>query len=440
MWAPICQVGTWQGMFGEVEVTEDKLDQWISAFGPDEKIPVTFGHLADPDNQISTGEPAPCWISGVMRKGDMLFGNYVDWSSAGLDAITSGAYKNVSIEANGERLTSVALLGSRTPAVEFHNDRGRFAPLDMAGCLDEAGQVVLSQNLRAMGVTIAFPYNEPPKKITDLFDDDAGPKTWTEAFNSAYEEYDDEAKANATAWAAIKEMGYTKGDDGKYRKSKKAATAAQQGGRMSLKEKVLAALKDLTAKWETELDESPGATEPEPVQAAAAPEAKPAEESPEVKALAERLEKLENDNESYRNELAMTKALSSARELCEAAHIAPKFEEPMAQYMAGMPEITLAEPERDENGEVTKEYKLSRNDFFATVLVSKGTEKLDDPKKLTEAPRRKEVEAFAVPEGVTNPERQAEIVKEANDEALAAGKGDDKAFIASLIKSKMGVK
>jgi cation transport regulator ChaB len=420
-------------MFGEVEITDAKLDEWVNAFGPDEKIPATLGHLADPENPIHTGEPAPCWISGLMKKGDTLFGNFVNWTPEGLEAITSGGYKNVSIEsADGTRLTSVALLGARTPAVEFQNEKGRFAPLDMAGeCMGEDTQIVLAQNLAAMGKPIYLPYKSPPKKITDIFEDEAGPKAWTNAFNAAYKEYDgDEAKANGTAWATVKEMGYTKGKDGIYRK--KAATAAKGGLEMAENDAAKAADENVVLAW---LKEKFGKGEKPEAATVLTAKHGTTEESPEMVAMAKRLDELEGKVKDQADELAMAGAMANARELCKDAHIAPSFEGPMAQYMAGKSEIVMAEPERDKDGNVTKEYKLSRNDFFAAVLTSKGTEKLDDPKKLTAPPAKKPVTPFMasgnkyMPE---DPEEQAALAEEAKTLVRTEGKTIEEATAAVL--------
>lgn len=49
-------------------------------------------------------------------------------------------------------------------------------------------------------------------------------EVWMAAFNAAFKQYDgDEAKSNATAWAAVKDAGYEKGDDGKWHRVKEAA-------------------------------------------------------------------------------------------------------------------------------------------------------------------------------------------------------------------------
>jgi len=441
MWAPICQVGKWQGMFGEVEVTHKKLDTWIAAFGPDEKIPVTRGHLADPENQhASTDEPALCWISGLMKAGDLLLGNYVGWTPEGLEAITSGGYKNPSIEStDGSRLNSVALLGARTPAVEFHGERGRFAPLDMAGpCLGDGAQVLLAERLESLGEPIALPYKSPPKKITDLFDDEKGPDAWTKAFNAAFEQYDgDEGKANATAWAAIKKMGYVKGKDDIYRKSKTAAEAANQGGQEMAVEQAAKAAEERKSVLATVANWL-GIGDAPPAELAALPKPEPTAESAEQKALAARVEALEKRVEDQATELQMAGATAQATALCQAAHLAPKFERPLAEYLAGKAEITLAEPEVDDKGNVVKEHKVSRNEFFTALLAAKGTTKLDDPKVLSKPPKKVLVKPFeSENEGEVSDERKAEIAREAHAEALAAGKGDDAVLIKTLMVSKM---
>ncbi|HUV87642.1 MAG TPA: ChaB family protein [bacterium] len=410
MWAPVCQVGTWQGMFGEVEITHEIIDKWVSAFGPDEKIPVTIGHLSDPKNVITTGDPAPCWISGLMKAGEILLGNYVDWTPAGLEAVTSGGYKNVSIESlDGSRLDSVALLGSRTPAVEFHSDRGRFVPLDMAGpCLGEGAQILLAQ---AFGEPIALPYKSPPKKITDLFDDEAGSDAWTKAFNAAFEQYDgDEAKANATAWAQIKKMGYEKGKDGKYRKPKKAATAAKET-KMGIKEKVKEALSALLAKLDEEGDETPVTAAPpettvEPVVAPGV------SESPQFAALAAQVEALKTRvTESEQKVIAVT-AKGQALAFRNEAHLPPALDVALEDWCAGKSEVRM-----DEEG--TK--KLPQAEFVKRLVMARGTQKLTAAVVFGNPPAKTKVEALSVePEGPGLPTDQETLVMLAENAKVRA--------------------
>ena len=58
-----------------------------------------------------------------------------------------------------------------------------------------------------------MPYSKAPDRIKGL--PSHAKSIWVAAFNSAYKQYSgDEEKSNATAWAAVKKAGYTKGDKG----------------------------------------------------------------------------------------------------------------------------------------------------------------------------------------------------------------------------------
>jgi cation transport regulator len=60
-----------------------------------------------------------------------------------------------------------------------------------------------------------MPYTSPPDKIKGL--PVHAQDIWISAFNSAWKEYNgDEAKCNATAWAAIEKAGYKKNADGNW--------------------------------------------------------------------------------------------------------------------------------------------------------------------------------------------------------------------------------
>lgn len=62
-----------------------------------------------------------------------------------------------------------------------------------------------------------MPYTKPPDKIKGL--PKHAQEVWMAAFNAAWKQYDgDEAKANATAWAAVKKAGYYQDPKGKWRK------------------------------------------------------------------------------------------------------------------------------------------------------------------------------------------------------------------------------
>ncbi len=53
-----------------------------------------------------------------------------------------------------------------------------------------------------------------PQDVQDALPEH-GQEIYREAFNSASEQYDDESRAHATAWAAVKNV-YHKNDDGKW--------------------------------------------------------------------------------------------------------------------------------------------------------------------------------------------------------------------------------
>src|SRR5574343_304324 len=67
-----------------------------------------------------------------------------------------------------------------------------------------------------------MPYDKPPDKIKGL--PKHAKEIWMAAFNSAWDEYEgDEAKANATAWAAVKKAGYYQDSQGKWHKGEEPA-------------------------------------------------------------------------------------------------------------------------------------------------------------------------------------------------------------------------
>lgn len=64
-----------------------------------------------------------------------------------------------------------------------------------------------------------MPYSKdsPPERIKGL--PAHAQEIWIAAFNAALKEYNDEGKANATAWAAVEKAGYKKDGDGKWHKA-----------------------------------------------------------------------------------------------------------------------------------------------------------------------------------------------------------------------------
>ena len=70
-----------------------------------------------------------------------------------------------------------------------------------------------------------MPYDKskPPAKIAELPEHAQG--VWIAAFNAALKQYDDEGKANATAWAAVERAGYKKDKDGKWSKVRESTVA-----------------------------------------------------------------------------------------------------------------------------------------------------------------------------------------------------------------------
>ena len=64
-----------------------------------------------------------------------------------------------------------------------------------------------------------MPYDsiaELPESVRNVLPKDAQ-EIYKGAFNGAHEQYDDESRAHATAWAAVKKK-YEKGDDGTWHK------------------------------------------------------------------------------------------------------------------------------------------------------------------------------------------------------------------------------
>lgn len=437
MLIPICQVGEVKAYSGDVKITRDGIDTWVRNFGKYEKVPVGMGHLDLSNYKLSdTDKPAYCWISGLYGIGDYCFAYCTDWTPEGREAALNNEFKNFSIETTGgdeDRIRYVAALGAYDSAVDFKLPDGqRFQPFDFTqGALGEEGRLMLAAALGAE--PLAMPYKSPPPRITKLFSDEKGPKIWMEAFNSAYEKYKDEARASKIAWGAVENAGYEKGKDEKWHKTKKAAEAAHQGGGMSFKQKVLAAMKDVMAKLESEPEEAAAPAELNVVMAAAPPVGEPAK-MPEVALLAARLDKSEAEVKAVRVELAATRLATEAKELCLAAKASPRFEPVVAQLLAAIPGdvmITI-----DETGEK----KMTARECFKAILTDKGTRKLDDPIKLTEPPKKKAVEFIAVGDegsGSVSLARQTEIAQEARAEALAAGKGDDPTFIKNLMVAKM---
>jgi cation transport regulator len=66
---------------------------------------------------------------------------------------------------------------------------------------------------------VAMPYSmdNPPSKIKGL--PKHAKEIWIAAFNAALKEYDDEGKATATAWSAVKKAGYEQDEKGEWHKA-----------------------------------------------------------------------------------------------------------------------------------------------------------------------------------------------------------------------------
>lgn len=397
MLVPICQVGEITAYSGDVEVTHGMIDGWVSNFGTHEKVPIGMGHL-NPNYALTDTDKKPyCWIDELHHMGDYCMAMTTDWTPEGREAALGNGFKNFSIETTGggeDRIRYVAALGAYDSAVDFKTPDGeRFQPFDFAGALGGEGQKMLAA---AMGYTM--PHKEPPKKITDLFGDDKGPGIWTSAFNSSYKKNQDDEEAAKAAWGAVKNAGYSKGKDGKYSKSKQAATAAE-GGQMAEELAAKKAAEDGFVKQvlarlgigESKADKA-DETLKAPVVAAAG--TKP-EESPEFKALAAQFTLLEKKVESQKVEFGAASLHAESKELCLAMSAAPRFEKPLAQVLALIPpeaEIVIAEADDPE-----KVVKASAREWFKNVLLAKGTEKLEDPALLTKPPKQKTVQQFAAP-------------------------------------------
>jgi hypothetical protein len=423
MLVPICQVGEITAYSGDVEVTHGMIDGWVGNFGEHEKVPMGMGHL-NPNYALPDTDKKPlCWADALFRAGDYCMARLTDWTPEGKSAAVENAFKNFSIETTGgdeDRIKYIAALGAYDSAVDFKTPDGeRFQPFDFAGALGDEGQVMLAA---AMGYTM--PYKEPPKKITDLFDDDKGPGIWTSAFNSSYKKNQDDGEAAKAAWGAVKNAGYSKGKDGKYSKSKQAATAAKGATMGAVKEKALAALRDVQG-WLEGSPEGEPQVNPAPVTAAAPPvgepvilEAQVLVEPPQVIALRAEMDELKKTVASQKVEFVAASLHAESKELCSAMSAAPRFEKPLAQVLASIPleaEVVIAEADDPE-----KVVKASAREWFKNVLLAKGTEKLEDPAKLTKPPKQKEVKQFATPkEGL--PEDEAAL-EELNTKARSLSK------------------
>ena len=76
-----------------------------------------------------------------------------------------------------------------------------------------------------MGGGVKMPYNaneDLPKPVQDSLPS-AAQATWRRIFNVAYEQYKDDGKASATAWAGLKQAGWKKDKQGKWMQVEKSA-------------------------------------------------------------------------------------------------------------------------------------------------------------------------------------------------------------------------
>jgi len=411
MLLPICQEGDYPAFKGSGKVTKELQQKWAANFDPYEKVPVTPGHLPSLDEETIglTALPPLCWVSYLTVAGEFLMAMFTDWTEAGKRAALDNQFKNFSIEtdASGERIKAVAALGAYDAAVDFHTDAGRFQPLDFAqGALGDTGRILLAQAMASFAGPISMPYKSPPKKITDVFNDEAGPDAWTKAFNAAFKQYDgDEAKANATAWTQIEKMGYEKGKDGKYHKPKEAAKAAKET-KMGIKERVKEALSALLAKLDEEGDEAPGTAAPpnttvEPVVAPGV------SESPQLAVMAAQMKALETRvTESEQRVIAVT-AKGQALAFRQEANLPPALDVALGDMYAGKTEVRM-----DEEG--TK--KLPTTEFVERLVKMRGTQKLTVAVLFGEPPVKTEVETLLV-EGKIDAEA---VQKKAREVALAS--------------------
>lgn len=124
----LVKVGTWQGVRGEVTITEDMLSEIAESYDAEgvDHAPLKFGHFSD----LGDGEPAPGWIENVRVSEDKttLLGDIVDVPGSLVPLIETG-YRHRSAEfkhnvktASGKVykhvLTGLALLGVKAPAVK----------------------------------------------------------------------------------------------------------------------------------------------------------------------------------------------------------------------------------------------------------------------------------------------------------------------------------
>lgn len=124
----LVKVGTWQGVRGEVTITEEMLSELAESYDAEgvDHAPLKFGHFSD----LGDGEPAPGWIENVRVSEDKttLLGDIVDVPGSLVPLIETG-YRRRSAEfkhnvktASGKVhkhvLTGLALLGVKAPAVK----------------------------------------------------------------------------------------------------------------------------------------------------------------------------------------------------------------------------------------------------------------------------------------------------------------------------------
>ncbi len=88
-----------------------------------------------------------------------------------------------------------------------------------AGDMDPWNYTHAPRNYLEAGLKVSkYSKDNPPDRIKHL--PEHAQHIWIEAFNNAFDEYDDEERAFATAWAAVKKFGYkTKKDSRKFKKA-----------------------------------------------------------------------------------------------------------------------------------------------------------------------------------------------------------------------------
>lgn len=125
----ILSVGSWHGTncptSGCAFTTED-LDRIVADYEATKAstftAPLKLGHTEDQKLLQSDGLPAAGWLANLRRDGEKLLADLMKVPGKIADLIDVGAYRNRSLELEGDRVVGMALLGADLPAVENLDD------------------------------------------------------------------------------------------------------------------------------------------------------------------------------------------------------------------------------------------------------------------------------------------------------------------------------